>query len=347
MRKFFRLSVLFLCVFFCGAVSLRAEEDTEVVIVATQHFITDMPSGYTPAHLRALLKKICPDLLAVEVPNNVSNGWDYAPLDLWQITKPWGDEFGVEIAGVGFYEPKYQVQLSEMFADFQKKGLFNEYEQMENKFQAESASEPQTCEFMNSPEGFKLWRDYHAQLHRLYGKDTPWEAWNEKIVDNILKLCSKHRGKRIAVVFGSAHCYYIKDNLSGRQGVKIIPTNYFFPLTSGEVQKETKAVDYLKALRLLNFNVGSLTSQQLSRLKSFLDKIKDITEFQNDYHLFYGKYLLHAGRTQEALEEFKKVASLSPEAISLFDGSSRLRDAGQAYENIAKQQLYLSSDYRN
>lgn len=328
---------MFFCVLLFGLPSLWAEEETEVVIVATQHFITDMPQGYTPAHLRALLKKICPDLLAVEAPNNVDNPQDYAPLDLWQITKPWAGEHGVKVVNAGFYEPMYQAELSGMFADFQKKGVFAEYQQVENQFQAESAREPQTCEFMNSAQAHKLWRDYHAQLHRLYGRDTPWETWNKKIVDNILNVCREHKGKRIAIVFGGAHCYYMEDKLSGQKGIKIIPVSYFFPLADEEAQKEIRTIDYLKALRLLNFNVGAIAPQQLSRLKEFLDKIKDVPELNNDYHLFYGKYLLHAGRPQDALAEFEKVAALGPEVISLFDGQSRLREAGLVYIGIAKQ----------
>ncbi|MFH1692406.1 MAG: hypothetical protein ABIC68_07605 [Candidatus Omnitrophota bacterium] len=338
-KSFCVLALSVFCALMMGIVSLWAQEETEVVIVATQHFITDMPQGYTPAHLRALLKKILPDLLAVEAPDNVADGWKYAPLDLWQVTKPWADEYGVKIVYAGFYEPMYQAQLSEMFADFQKKGVFGEYEQMENKFQVQSAREVSTCEFMNSPQAFKLWRDYHTQLHGFYGKDTPWEIWNEKIAENILSLCRQNRGKRMAVVFGGAHCYYIKDRLSGQKDVRIIPISYFFPLTDAEVEKETCPLDYLKALRLLNFNIGTVTPEQLKRLKGFLDKIRDVPELNNDYHLFYGKYLLHMGRAQEALVEFQKVASLSPDVVSLFDGQSCLREAGLQYINIAKNQL--------
>jgi RNA polymerase sigma factor (sigma-70 family) len=52
---------------------------TEVAVVATQHFLTDMPEGFTPAHLRLLLTRLSPDLLAVEAPTNVTRPWDFAP----------------------------------------------------------------------------------------------------------------------------------------------------------------------------------------------------------------------------------------------------------------------------
>ncbi len=68
---------------------------TEVCFVATQHFVTDMPDGYTPGHLRALLKKLSPQVIGVEAPSNVANPWDLAPLELAKVTKPWADKHGI------------------------------------------------------------------------------------------------------------------------------------------------------------------------------------------------------------------------------------------------------------
>ena len=62
---------------------------TEVVVVATQHFITDMPEDCTPGHVRALLEKISPEILAVEAPTNVPDPWAFAPFDLSNVTRPW------------------------------------------------------------------------------------------------------------------------------------------------------------------------------------------------------------------------------------------------------------------
>src|SRR6516164_11465736 len=87
------------------ALSLQAEggqeKPTEVVFVGTQHFISDMPPGYTPAHLRVLLEKINPAAVAVEAPTNVKNPWDFAPLELQWVTKPWADQRKIPLVPVG------------------------------------------------------------------------------------------------------------------------------------------------------------------------------------------------------------------------------------------------------
>lgn len=91
-----------------------SEEQTEVVVISTQHFLTDMPEGYTPGHFRALLEKISPDALAVEAPSNVEDPWSHAPFELWNVTQPWAIQSGVEIVPSGWHEPQYQMQIGRM-----------------------------------------------------------------------------------------------------------------------------------------------------------------------------------------------------------------------------------------
>jgi hypothetical protein len=64
------------------AALLAQAAPTEVVFVGTQHFISDMPTGYTPGHLRTLLDRIKPAALAVEAPANLPDPWAAAPLEL-------------------------------------------------------------------------------------------------------------------------------------------------------------------------------------------------------------------------------------------------------------------------
>lgn len=80
---------------------------TQVVIIGTQHFISDMPDGFTPAHLRALLDKVRPKVLAVEAPSNVPRPWDFAPLELSWVTRPWALEHRVEAVPVGWNDETY------------------------------------------------------------------------------------------------------------------------------------------------------------------------------------------------------------------------------------------------
>lgn len=309
-----------------------AAAKNEVVVLATQHFVSDMPDGYTPGHLRALLTKIKPDVVAVEAPTNVPDPWSQAPYDCWKITKPWADEQQIPIVPVGWLEQAYQIELTAMFQAYQQHGKIGDYQQVEQAFQVASAQQPATCAFMNSSAYHDLWRSYHQKLHDLYGRETPWEAWNAKIAANIEKACRERPGKRLAVVFGGAHGYYLADRLRENNDIKVIEAESFFPLSDAEIAAQTTTSDYLQSLRPLNF--PAVEPQQLPRLAAALDQIKGVPEYDGDYHLFHGKLLLHQGQFAEAEEEFAKLADRRNEVLA-FDGQSLLHEAGAVYAAIA------------
>jgi RNA polymerase sigma factor (sigma-70 family) len=308
---------------------------TEVAVVATQHFLTDMPDGFTPAHLRLLLARLSPDLLAVEAPTNVVRPWDFAPYELARVTRPWADGRRIPVVPAAWYEPGYQAQLGEMLDDFRARGRWDAYQRAEQSFQSQSALLPMTCQSLNSREGHALWRDYHAALHALYGKDTPWELWHAKVLANVLRVCRANPGKRVVVVLGAAHGYFVLDGLAREKEVRLVPVEQFLPLDREAVAAETTPSDHLQALRLLNF--PAVEPAQLGKLEAHLGRIQDVPGLRGDYHLFRGKLLLHRGQPADALEEFRTVARLDRQALSAFDGQSRLHEAGQVYAAIARQ----------
>jgi RNA polymerase sigma factor (sigma-70 family) len=308
---------------------------TEVAVVATQHFLTDMPEGFTPAHLRLLLTRLSPDLLAVEAPTNVVRPWDFAPLELARVTRPWADGRRIPVVPAGWYEPGYQAQLAEMLDDIRARGRWDAYQHAEQSFQSQNTLLPTTCQSLNSREGHALWRDYHAALHALYGKDTPWELWQAKILANVLRVCRANPGRRVVVVLGAAHGYFVLDGLAREKEVRLVRVEKFLPLDPEAVAAETTPSDHLQALRLLNFPTVEVA--QLDKLEAHLARIKDVPGFRGDYHLFRGKFLLHRGQPADALGEFRSVARLDRQSLSAFDGQTRLQEAGQVYAAIARQ----------
>ena len=312
-----------------------AEQPTEVVIVSTQHFITDMPDGYTPAHLRALLEKAAPAVLAVEACSNADDPWLTAPYELTKVTRPWAIERKVPLVPIGWSEPNYSNQLGVMFNKFVASGNAAAYEQAEQQFQKQSAELTMTCASMNDDRSLNLWRNYHAKLHELYGEETPWEAWNDKITANLLALCRKHPAKRIAVVFGGAHAYYFADRLAKEPNIRVIAAKEFFPLADDEIAAATRDGDYLQAMRLLNYFPGSLTPAQLTSLEQRLQPLQDFKQYQNDYQYYKARLLLHQNKPADALEALTPLADVQPSVLLDFDGVTSVRDA-------ARLQIYFA-----
>jgi hypothetical protein len=316
-----------------------ARRPTKVVVIATQHFITDMPDGYTPGHLRALLKKVRPDVVAVEACTNVDDPWTTAPYELAKVTRPWATENKVEIVPIGWNEPNYSVQIGAMFNKITGAGKATEYGQVEQKFQKNLSQQTMTCARMNDDRALELWRDYHAKLHELSGEDTPWEQWNAKIAANLLAVCRKHAGKRIAIVFGGAHAYCFLDRLTAEPGVRVIDTEDYFPLTESEVRAATKDFDHLQAMRLLNYEPGSLAPMQLTHIEKLLERLNDVEQYQNDYQYFSARLLLHQQKADDALKILSKLSTLKPDVLLDFDGATSVRDASrlQTYFALIQQ----------
>jgi hypothetical protein len=306
----------------------------EVVVIGTQHFISDMPEGFTPGHLRALLTKINPDVVAVEAPVNVDRVWDWAPFELAHVTHPFAQEQGWKVEPVGWNEPAYGQQIGMMIQSFDAKEQTT-HQKLELKFQRK-LNQPTmaTCEGMNSEPYVKPWRDYHAALHRMNGGDTPWETLNSKIVENLKTVCAANPGKRVAVVFGAAHAYYLKDALAKADGVKVVEATSYFPLTAAEVEAQTRPVDYVKALRPLNFE--ELKPETRGAMQAMLKKVEGYPQFTIDFHYYCGKYLLLTGEFAAAVEEFETAGNADEKALSAFDGKTRIGEVARLHAAVAR-----------
>ncbi len=313
--------------------SRSANGMTEVVIIGTDHFITDMPHGYTPGHLRSLLAKFKPDIVLTEEAMNVRGGASTAPYECANVTLPWAQENNVMTIPVGWYSPSYPAKVQQMVQQFSARGLGEQYELVERRFQQESAAMSTSCESMNGDSYNQLWRDYHARLHQLAGTNTPWETWNAKVVENIRKACDQHRGKKIAIVFGAAHTYFFADQLANAADISVIPTSKYLPITPEQLSQNTQPMDYLKAMRPLN--LPTVSGPQLANAIKVLDSVKGVPSLAGDYNLFYGKYLMHSGDLRGAIAAFDAVVSSSGNAISKFDGKNRLADGARISAALA------------
>ena len=152
-------------------------------------------------------------------------------------------------------------------------------------------------------------------------------------MENLRSLIRDHRGKRVAIVFGAAHGYFLLDALAKEEQIKIVPCASFFPISPKEVADQTTSRDHLLALRLLNF--GSLSPEKVEELRKHLEVVKSVKEYEGDHELFLGKLLLLTQDLDGALKSFRKVAGLGDESLSAFDGVSRLNEAGGIYGAIA------------
>lgn len=323
----------------CCGLTVEAQEPTQVVVVSTHHFVTDLPDEFTPGHLRALLEKLEPDVIAVEAPSNVDDPWILAPPEISIVTRSWAETNNVDVVPIGWHEPGYPEQVNEMIREIQAGGKVADYQRIEQRFQKSRNAISPAVAGLNSDGHHQIWREYHRDIHELNEKETPWEEWNQKILKNVVDTCKEHPGKRVVVVIGGAHAYFLLDGLASESNVKLSRVDQFLPLSKEEIKSATKPLDYLRALHPLNLDV--LPPPELQRLKPILDQLQDVDELRGDYQLFLGKYLLHTKKPKEALAAFEVLGQLDRDARSKFDERIKLFETGLVYSAIA---LFQSGD---
>jgi hypothetical protein len=165
-------------------------------------------------------------------------------------------------------------------------------------------------------------------------------------VKNVAELCAQYRGKRVAVVFGGAHAYYLTDQLAKVPGITVAPTSRFLPLTEDECRQQFQRQDHLKALRRLNFGAGALTPTDLIDLEKHLSQIADSPELRSDYRFFRAKFMLHRWDLEAALAEFEALRKTDATARLVFDNQSLVAESAAVFAASTQSQLGRQKEAR-
>lgn len=313
---------------------------TQVVVIASQPFLTDMIPGFSPAHLRLLLDSVRPDIIAVESPANIADSWEYAPFYLQKVVKPWAKERQIPLMPIGHLDMDYGIHLKAMLKHFENSKLLREYNAVEKKFKAASRAHKYSFKFINLASHDAIWRDYTSALHRLYRKNTPAEDISSQVAANIIKACNSYPGKRIAVIINAPISYYIKDQLADQPGIHLLNIENSLDFSQQGLTTKTIPEDYLNALRILRLDdFTPLTNEDLSLLNSFLNRIRQHPEYEYDYYYFRGKMLLRKQNARLAVSHFQNMVRIDPNILLKFDNKTPVRDSALVYIALAKLQM--------
>jgi len=66
----------------------------------------------------------------------------------------------------------------------------------------------------------------HSFQHGLYGpqEEQGWEGWNQYFLQQIASAAKQNPGKRIVVIVGVEHGYWLRQHLREQNGVKLLKT---------------------------------------------------------------------------------------------------------------------------
>jgi hypothetical protein len=195
----------------------------EVMVLSTLHQLHEQTEGYSFQDLSEIIEQLRPDILAVELTaSDLQRRRDQSVKQEYQRSVfPLLDRHNYEVVPLEPSQPLYgelvglmraaQERLSEQHPDrLQSFNLYTEslYQILTERW--DSAAE------VNSSTTDVLFDTKHRFQSAIFGPDEArvWEEWNRHFLKQILNTASANPGKRILVLVGAEHAYWLRAQLA-------------------------------------------------------------------------------------------------------------------------------------
>lgn len=213
--------------------TVAADRPTEVVVLGALHQMHEEVPGYSYANLKTSIDRLHPDVLAVELtPSDLAgrvvqkNKREYqnAVYPLLQQYKwkavamePEGERRAVLLGEMRLADESVQKDSPQKLEAF---GTYVDtlFEFLKPKWQSVAD--------VNSHWTDDLFAVKHAYQHKIYGpsEEKGWEGWNSFFLERITAAAVANPGKRIVVIVGVEHCYWLRGHLRNSPGIKLLDT---------------------------------------------------------------------------------------------------------------------------
>jgi hypothetical protein len=299
-----------------GAASQESQRPTrsEVVFIGANHNFTFLHPAFSPAHLRALLSKIAPAALCLEVPPE----W---PRTRGVLTFPqeqyaamtWAQREGIPVYGVDWETPEVQALPPVVRKD--------DLEPLDrgDRFERFRESYIGTVRW-TAAQAFG-WASNDIESYQQTQHPIAVDRWPEeergarvredRIAENIRAVSAKHPGERIAVVFGSAHYLPLKRRLESTDPISVLPPSRYFPLEPDRIEAGWHSDD---ATLLLGTNlddwrsIGFPQSRNHQRTKELLDRLRRERSNSVVTRYYEARWLMLFGDWEESKAALQAIA---------------------------------------
>jgi len=263
-----------------GASQSRAPARSEVVFIGANHNLTFLHPGFSPAHVRALLSKIAPAALCLEVPPDWMQTHAIPTFPQEQYAAiTWAQREGIPVYGVDWETPAIQelspiVRMGET-EPLDQGGRFERFRESYVGTVQWTAAQA----FGETSDDIASYQHKHLPIavDRWPSEESGARARDDRIAEHIRAVLAKHPSGRIAVVFGNVHYLPLKRRLESIDVARVLPPDRFFPLEPDRIEAGWHPDD---AILLLGTNlddwrsIGFPQSRNHQRTKELLDRLR-------------------------------------------------------------------------
>jgi len=216
-----------------GTLTNASPQPSEVVVLCALHQMHEQAPFYTYADLSTAIERLHPDFLAVELtPADLKDKVEQKNKREYQNSvypllrrhnwvtvalEPEGPR-RTELIGL-LRGAEEALQKSSP----QKDEAFDTYNETLFKY---LLSEWHTAADVNAAWTDHLFAVKHSFQHSLYRQqeEQGWEGWNQYFLQQIVMAAKQNPGKRIVVIVGVEHGYWLREHLRNQGGVKLLDT---------------------------------------------------------------------------------------------------------------------------
>ena len=198
----------------------------EVIVLSTLHQLHAQTDGYSFEDLSEVIERLHPDILAVELTaTDIQSRRDQPTKQEYQQSVfPLLDKHDYEVVPLEPPQPLYD-ELVSLFRLAQKDlseqnpvgaESFGLYMDSLFEYLGELWVSPAA---VNSRATDILFESKHRFQSALFGPEDAraWEGWNQHFLQQILKTTTANPGKRILVLVGAEHAYWLRAHLANSE----------------------------------------------------------------------------------------------------------------------------------
>lgn len=254
---------------------------SEVIFIGANHNLPFLHPGFSPAHIRALLSKIAPAALCLELkpdwPRN--EGIPTFPQEKYAALT-WAEQERIPVCAVNWETPEVRAlpQVVRMNDPAALLDSGKRFEQFRVNYHA-TVQWTAAQAFGETPEDIESFqRSRHPiTVDRWPQEESGAAVRDDRIAENIRAVMAKYPGQRIAVVFGSYHYLPLKRRLELTGDIRVLPPLRYFPLEPDRIRAGWQPDD---AILLLGTNLDDWRSiafpqsRNHQRTKELLDRLR-------------------------------------------------------------------------